>query len=420
MMVLDLFALLILVLATAFFVAAKISLVAEHRPRGRDRSPDGRTIFGAKLGIALSSIGLVWMLESVVADILGPGFEALPAPWAAIGAHGVAIAVALGLVIVLHVALRHLLPGYVSRLTAERVSRVLSGPLNLFNLLARPLLWLTEAGERAQSPEEIQALLRHGRADRAPEDGEEAMIQGVFELTNTVAREVMTPRTDILAFQAETSLDEVLRAVAESGHSRFPVYGNSIDDTLGVVLVKDLIRWIQKSEPSAFELREVMRRAYFVPDTKAVNDLLAEMRRDKVHLAVVVDEFGGTDGIVTLEDLLEEIVGEIFDEHDVPESDVIIDEEGRILIDGGADFADVLAEFGLAIEELEGDYDTVAGFVIGSLGRIPETGFRVPVGEGEFEVLETNEKRVTRLELFVSAESHGRKPQTESGAVDDL
>ncbi|MEE9208474.1 MAG: hemolysin family protein [Gemmatimonadota bacterium] len=451
MTVLDLFAAFLLVLANALFVAAQFSLVEARGSRGRESAPEGarrarqvraaqedigRTISGAQLGITFSSLGLGWIAESVIADRLVSGLGSLEEPWNAVATHGVAIAIALVLISFLHIVLGQLVPKSVALLRPDRVSRMLAGPLNLFNLLMRPLLWvsngsadlvlrlfglrLAEVEERAHSPEEIQLLLRHSRSKGTVEDGEEAMIQAVFELTNTVAREVMTPRPDIVAFQAKTSLDEVLKTVAKSGRSRFPVYGESIDDTLGVVLVKDLIRWMQKSQPVPFDLREVMRQAYFVPDTKAVDDLLAEMRHHKVHMAVVVDEFGGTDGIVTLEDLLEEIVGEIFDEHDVPESDVTIDEDGRILIDGGADFADVVAEFGLAIEEPEGDYDTVAGFVIGTLGRIPETGYRVPVGEGELEVLETNEKRVTRLELFVTAGSHDRKSQTEGEAVDDL
>ncbi len=448
---LDLFVAFLLVLANGIFVAAEFSLVAargspsrESSRRGDRRSAQvrvaqasiGRTISGAQLGITFSSLALGWMTESAIADRLMSGFGTLNAPWNAVATHGVSIAIAFVLISFLHIVLGQLVPRSVALLRPERVSRALAGPLNLFNQLMRPLLWasdgaadlvlrlfglrLADVGERAHSPEEIQVLLRQSRSEGAVEHGEEAMIHGVFELTNTVAREVMTPRPDIVAFQAGASLDEVLKAVAESGYSRFPVYGESIDDILGVVLVKDLIRWIQNSQPATFELRDVMRRAYFVPDTKAVDDLLAEMRHHKVHMAVVVDEFGGTDGIVTLEDLLEEIVGEIFDEHDVPESDITIDEEGRILIDGGADFGDVLAEFGLAMEGQQGDYDTVAGFVIGSLGRIPETGYRIPVGEGEFEVLETNEKRVTRLELFVSAGSHDRKSQTEGGAVDGL
>ncbi len=146
-----------------------------------------------------------------------------------------------------------------------------------------------------------------------------------------------------------------------------------------------------------------MRETFFVPDTKPVDDLLAEFRAQKVHMAIVVDEFGGTDGVVTLEDLVEEIVGDIFDEHDVAEADIARLPDGRVLLDGGADLEDVIDEFDLGAVRDSEEYDTVAGYAIGQLGRIPVAGETVPLGEGELEVLETQEQRVTRLELHIPA-----------------
>jgi len=155
-----------------------------------------------------------------------------------------------------------------------------------------------------------------------------------------------------------------------------------------------------------------MREANFVPDTKPVDDLLAELRRSKVHMEVVVDEFGGTDGLVTLEDALEEIVGDIFDEHDVPEEEIDVRPDGRIVIDGGADLEDLIEQFGLVGAEDVDAYDTVAGYAIGRLGRIPDPGERVRIGSAELEILETQDQRVTELEL------HGAPPASEAGATD--
>jgi putative hemolysin len=296
------------------------------------------------------------------------------------------------------------------------VAHLVAAPLNLFSALLSPLVWALNAiaapiasrnGEvsgafgRVHGPAEIEALLRHGRAEGVVEEDEEEMIHGVFELTRTVAREVMTPRLDIVAFPETASLDDVLDTATGSGFSRFPVYRESIDDVTGVVLMKDLLRWMRKAPETGFSLTEVMREPFFVPDTKPVDDLLAEFRDQKLHLAVVVDEFGGTDGVVTLEDLVEEIVGDIFDEHDVAEEDIVHLGEGRARIDGGADPADLIEHFDLGDVDGVDEYDTVAGYVIGKLGRIPEAGEIVRLGLAELEVSETNEQRVTSLELRV-------------------
>jgi putative hemolysin len=242
-------------------------------------------------------------------------------------------------------------------------------------------------------------LRRGTRSEGGVERDEEAMIHGVFELPHTVAREVMTPRPDLIALPENSSLDHVLEVAVESGFSRFPVYRRSIDEVVGVVLVKDLLRWVRSSDASEFRLKAVLREPFFVPDTKPVDDLLAEFREQKVHMAIVVDEFGGTDGVVTLEDLVEEIVGDIFDEHDVAEEEIERLPDGRILLDGGAGLEDVIEAFDLeGVTDIE-DFDTVAGYAIGRLGRIPVAGELVPIGDAELEVLETQEQRVTRLEL---------------------
>jgi CBS domain containing-hemolysin-like protein len=223
-----------------------------------------------------------------------------------------------------------------------------------------------------------------------------------------VAREVMTPRPDIIAFQTETPLDDVLATAADTGFSRFPVYRESMDDVIGIVLVKDLLRWLREPrDKERFRLDRVIRPPFFVPDSKPVDDLLAELRHQKVHMAIVVDEFGGTDGVVTLEDLVEEIVGDIFDEHDVARPEIEVLGGGRVRVDGGASLEDLLGEFDVGDVEESDEYDTVAGYVIGHLGRIPSAGDRVPIGSAELEVIETQDQRVTRLELRLDGAEPG-------------
>jgi len=429
--VLMLLAVLVLVLANAFFVAAEFALVAVRRSRIEELAERGdrmaqrvrkaqenldRSISGTQLGITLASLGLGWIGEPALAGLIEGAFANLPDPASVIATHAVAVAVAFAVITFLHIVLGELVPKSAALLRPETVSRWVAGPLNLFNLLVSPLIFVLNGtaqvivravgggtittSQLVHSPDEIEILLRHSRAEGVVEQDEEAMIHGVFELTHTVAREVMTPRLDIVGFPEGTALDEVLSTAAESGFSRFPVYRESIDDVAGVVLVKDLLKWVGKPVPEEkFHLGNVMRPPFFVPDTKPVDDLLAEFRRQKVHMAIVVDEFGGTDGVVTLEDLVEEIVGEIFDEHDVAEVEIEMLDGGKVRVDGGADLEDLLDQFDVGIVEGADEYDTVAGYVIGRLGRIPSAGEHVELGNARLEVIETQDQRVTRLEL---------------------
>ncbi len=421
--------------ANAFFVAAEFALVKVRRTRVRELAASGdrlarsversvenldRSISGCQLGITLASLGLGWIGEPAVAEPLSHLFSTLPGAWSTFLTHGTAVAVAFLFITFLHIVLGELAPKTAALVRPEMVSRAVAMPLNAFNFVTGPAVWFLNGTANlivdllgldrtgvteghVHSPEEIQMLLEQSLQGGTVEQDEEAMIHGVFELTRTVAREVMTPRTDIVAVPVDASVDEVLATSSESGYSRFPVYRGSLDEVVGVLLIKDVLPWIQEPPEDPFDAEALARDAIFVPDTKPVDDLLAELRRQKVHMAVVVDEFGGTDGIVTLEDLVEEIVGDIYDEHDVARAEVRVDGEGRILVAGTASLSDLAERF-----ELEGvdtlDYDTVAGYVMGELGHIPEDGERVALDGAQLEVLETRDRRVARLELHLPEE----------------
>jgi CBS domain containing-hemolysin-like protein len=276
------------------------------------------------------------------------------------------------------------------------------------NLLLRAIgVRLPTETERVHGPNEIMLLVKRGMEVGTVEQDEQAMIHGVFGLTRTVARELMTPRPDIVAVPVDVGFEELVRTINSSGHSRLPVYRDNLDNVVGIVLAKDLLP-LSGEVGTDFDVTRIMRDPYFVPDTKSVDDLLAEFRRLKILVAIVVDEFGGTDGVVTLEDLVEEIVGDIFDEHDVAEEEIERLPDGRVRLDGGAALADVVDELELEnVEDVE-EYDTVAGWVIGRLGRIPTAGETVRMGQAELEVIETQEQRVTRLELRLVPADGGR------------
>lgn len=451
-LLLKLAAVIALVAANAYFVAAEFALVSARRSRIRELVDQGDqlarvvekaqedidlSVSGAQLGITLASLALGWIGEPAIADTLRRAFDGLPAPWSVIATHTTAVVIAFSLITFLHVVLGEQVPKMVAIIRPVRVARLSAPPLNLFNFLTRPGIWLisgasnlvlrllgmpnVDAHHLVHSPEEIQILLQESLREGAVEQDEEAMIHGVFELTHTVAREVMTPRPDIQAVSAGASLEDVLEVAARTGHSRFPVYEDSIDKIVGVLIVKDLLRWLLKEDRSGFSVVEEARAPFYVPESKRVDDLLAEMRRQKVHLAIVVDEFGGTDGIVTLEDLLEEIVGDIYDEHDVAEQpDIAVKPGGRVEVDGGMSLSDLVEE--LHLPRVDEEYDTVAGYVIGTLGRIPEEGERVMLGEAELEVREVADRRVTLLELHHPAapEAGAPAPGDEEASITDL
>jgi putative hemolysin len=335
----------------------------------------------------------------------------------------VSVFIALFFVSLLHATVGQQVPKLVAVHRAEWITAHLAvPPLHALTWVLTPITWplnfvvrgvVRMFGVRStgfhpliQTPEELRLLVMEP-GEGTPgdmEDDEREMLRGVFEISETVVREVMTPRTEMVAVPVEVTLQRLLEVATEEGHSRIPVYQGTIDSVLGVILTKDLLRVLYERGGAAdgeFDARSILRPALFVPDTKPVDELLSELRRQAVHVAIVLDEFGGTYGLVTLEDLLEEIVGEINDEFDEVELEFESTPEGDVLIDAGVLIGDVNERFGLRIPEEE--FDTVGGFVFGSLGRVPERGDSVsvmsPEGEMELRVEETDERRVSLLRL---------------------
>jgi CBS domain containing-hemolysin-like protein len=423
-----------LVATNAFFVAAEFSLLALRRGRveqnGRDTerrgSPSSAVVERAEelaLVAQVFSSGATLALGFVVSwlgqALLGPG------PLSMAGAVALALAVALPVQVVLGEQIPKLVGAHhCSWVNTWLPSRVL---LSLA-LVLRPLTWslrlvLSAAVRRlgvhpgafpslAHTPDEIRLLVAQGHEQGVVEEDEREMIHGVFEFSDTVAREVMTPRIDIIAVPVEVTLEELVALVVQEGHSRLPVYEGSIDSVVGVLLTKDLLPLLAdpRARGSAFDIRRLMREPYFVPDTKPVDDILAEFRQQSVHLAIVLDEFGGTYGLVTMEDLLEEIVGDINDEYDVAEPDFSPTPEGDVLIDGGAAISEVNERFALMLPEE--DFDTIGGYVFGALGRVPVPGDVVEVSAeagATLQVEETEDRRVLRVRLCLP--SPARAPE---------
>jgi putative hemolysin len=428
-----------LLLATnACFVAAEFALIAVRRHGFEQAAREGDA--GAKRTLRLldrsDALSTLAQLGASVSTItLGVVLTLLILEWtAALGPRSIPAALVAGVLVaaLLHVAIGAQVPKAVAVRHVERFVGSALPLLALLETLLRPLTWLAGAvasvlvrpfGLRSigyqklvHTPEEIRILVDEGHQHGVVEEDEREMVYGVFEFSDTVAREVMTPRTDVVAVPLDVTLEQLIDTVVSEGHSRLPVYDSTIDSVVGVFLAKDLLPLLRDSGTGeSFSIARVMREPYFVPDTKPVDDLLAEFRQQSIHLAIVLDEFGGTYGLVTMEDLLEEIVGEITDEFDVEDRpELYSTPEGDIVIDGGTSIATVNERFGLEIPEH--DFDTVGGFVFGALGRVPDVGDRVTVS-GDHDTVElvvesTEDRRVTDLRLVrsVSEDASAESP----------
>lgn len=267
--------------------------------------------------------------------------------------------------------------------------------VNIVQLLWRPILKLLHRKDQV-SEDNIMAMVEEGEESGAIQANEKEFIENVFEFDNTTARDVMVHRTDMVSLPADAEEDEILSAIRQSGLSRFPVYGSDVDDIVGVLSTRDYL--LNFHQPSPLPLGELLRPAYFVPETVSADVLFRDMQGKKTHLALVVDEYGGTSGLVTLEDLLEELVGNIYDEFDPQEEQEIIQlEGGRWRVSGSADLEELAEAMGFELpEDEEMDYDTLGGLVFSQLSVIPEDGSR-PVVEAlglHIQVEELCDRRV--------------------------
>jgi putative hemolysin len=360
----------------------------------------GITVFG----IALGAVG-----EPLISSLL----DFLP--------RGVSFVIAFGVLTYLSVTIGELVPKAVALQKAEAIAVALAIPLDVFARVLHPIVWLLQgsangvlrllrvkpapAGMIAFTREDIRQSVAAAEDVGEIETAEEEMLYRVFDFADKEASDVMVPRPDVVALAAGMQPEQALAAVLESPYTRYPVYRDSLDDILGVLHVRDLVSALNDRGIADVELTELLRPAYVVPETKDLAALLSEFRRTNQHMAIVVDEYGSTMGIVTLEDLLEEIVGDIEDEFDLPDTSVERVDERTIRIDGTYTLDDFNEEFGTSLEQE--DYHTLAGFVFDALGRAAEPGDEVATDELRLRVLEMMGSRIHRLEVeFLAPPPH--------------
>jgi CBS domain containing-hemolysin-like protein len=420
--------LVVLLLINGVLAAARSCLMGASRPRLRQMVEAGRP--GAKLALRVAEdatplIATVRFLQTLarffVAGILALLYEPRLAGWLQTGlplagaAGPLALFLLMLLAALLVVGIGELLPEAWVMRAPERWA-VFFAPLVallefLLNPIVRLLLYLSA---RVSTPlagrplsfvtqEEIKTMVDAGEEGGVIEEEEKEMIYSIFEIGETMAREIMVPRTDMLALDVSTPLHEAVSAALAAGHSRIPVYDGTVDNIVGLLYAKDLLRvWQEGGQPAS--LRDLLRPAYFVPETKKVDELLAELQQKRIHLAVVVDEYGGTAGIVTLEDIVEEIVGEIRDEYDVNEESLFERQsDTEYIFDARIDLDEVneLLNVNLA----GGDSDSLGGFIYGQLGHVPAPAEKVQAGHVDFEVLSVTGRRIRKVRAIRQPEA---------------
>ncbi|HEY5021789.1 MAG TPA: hemolysin family protein [Gemmatimonadaceae bacterium] len=437
---------ILLVLLNAFFVGAEFALVRSRRTRleAMVRSGDrlahfavrassniSRILSASQLGVTLASLGLGWVAESTVGEIFEHLFANLPFAVEVSMRLTLAATVALILVTYLHVVFGELVPKAAALNHPESLARWLAPPLLFFAWITTPFTFFLnkssqvilralgqeKAGseEAVHSPEEIRLLVEQSQESGQMQAHDADLIEAVFEFSEKNAREVMTPRTELVALPVEATLSEVLAVVQESGLSRYPVYDESIDNIIGVVLAKDLLRLLApRTNLDAFDLPSIMRPVHVIPGSREVEEVLADFKRLKEHMAVVLDEYGGTAGVVTMEDLLEEIVGEILDEYDTPEDAEapLHTRAGETLVPGSTHIGELNEHFSLKVPDE--DYTTIGGYVFGVLGRLPVVGDRVIAGGAIFTVREMDGRRIETLSVDLHTPGDRRQAEREA------
>jgi putative hemolysin len=432
---LELLAVAALILLNGFFVAAEYGLVTARRTRIRELEEQGnrsaravltitaeppRFIAAMQLGVTLTSLGIGALGEPVLARVFDP-----------VMATALAIAIAFLIITFFHVVIGELVPKGLALRYSERVALGVSAPVRGFFIIAKPLIWVLQRSTEAilhamgmeppgaegdvHSEVELKMLLDRSKRHGEIEQEEQEMLYKVFDFADKEAADVMVPRPEVVALSIDLPPEECLSAVMDSPYTRYPVYRGSLDEIVGVLHVRDLFSALMDRGIADVRIEELLRPAFVVPETKDLASLLAEFRSKNQHMAIVLDEYGAMEGIVTLEDLLEEIVGEIEDEFDLPDESIERIDERTVRIHGTFPIDDFNEQFGtnLPVE----DFHTVAGFVFGQLGRAPEERDELEYENLHFRVDEVEGTRIQRLTVtFVEPTPE----QEEAVAAEDL
>ena len=408
--------LIFFVLCSTFFSLSETALTAISRIKVKKFLNQG--FFGAKalfelrenpnkmlstilVGNTLVNMGAASLATSVFINLLSSRN---------ITSESIAVALSIIVMTVLILIFGEITPKTIAMKSSERIalfvapvivflSIILSPVIYVINLFCKPLIKLFGGDTRAHVPfvteEELKMLLSVGQEEGVIEQEEKEMIHSIFDFSDTTVKAVMTPRPDMFCLDASIPITDAIKRVIDEGHSRVPVYEGTVDNITGVIFAKDLLGLFAEGKQE--DLKNVLRPPLFVPESKKLDDLLRQMQSSHMHIAIIVDEYGGTAGIVTLEDLIEEIVGEIKDEFDIEEKSVDVAGDGSILVDARLSVNEVNEKTGTVLPE--GDYDTIGGFVVSLLGKLPTVGDIARFEDLRIYVEKVFKKRITRIKI---------------------
>lgn len=420
----------LLIAINAFFVASEFALISVRRTRVRELVNQKKkaavkvdqalnqmstTLSAVQLGVTIASLALGWIGEPAVATLFHPLFSFLPANLGLLSAHALSIILAFIVITVLEIILGELVPKNIAYQATEKTALFVITPLQLFAKIFSPVIWfLNKAGAFVlrllgisgqlehpllHSEEEIKMILNQSTQGGVIEQREAEMVNNVFQLGDIPIRHIMVPRTDVVAFPQNIFFSELLKRLKKYTHSRYPIYDSSIDEIIGFIHVKDIYRLALEGKNDDKHLLElnVIREIIHVPESKKADDVLRDMRYYKIHIVSVNDEYGGTAGVATLEDILESLVGEISDEFDRPARDIQRQEDGSYLIDGLVTVERIQRRFHLPLKGQ--GYTTLGGLLFGLVGREPKVGDRIQIGDISLEVAGMEHTRITLVRL---------------------
>lgn len=431
---LSLFLTFFLVFLNGFFVAAEFALVKVRASQIEIKAKTGSRVAkiakhmtqhldgylaATQLGITLASLGLGWVGEAVMTDLVTRFFLFIQVDMSSNVATNIGHVLAFAIITVLHIVFGELAPKSMAIQRPIGTTMGIALPLHFFYLVFRPFIWLlngfanfilkilgissVSGHEAHHSSEELQYLLDQGKESGALETNEHELIKNVFDFNERVVKNIMVPRTKISGIEINTPHKELLEVIIQEGYSRIPVYDDTIDKIVGIVHAKDILPLLADNKECI--LKDIIRKPYFIPETKKINDLLSELQLKRIQIAIVLDEFGGTAGMVTLEDIVEELVGEIQDEYDEEKPIVEKLSDNEFIIDATASIYDVNEYLPHDLPE-DGDYDTVAGLVSDIFGKIPEVGEVSDFNGYTLTILKKADQNVesVKLELVINNE----------------
>ncbi len=430
-MLFNLFLIAFLLFLNGFFVASEFAIVSARKTRISQLVNEGnkdakvalesiehmdRSIAATQLGITIASIGLGWVGEATIAKLIMKFFEFLPEALAQFATHSVAITISFALITIFHVIIGELMPKSIALQFTERTVLTVARPLKFVTVLFTPFIWLlngcgnfilslfkippAHAGHLVCSVEEIDMIIDESHKEGVLNDTEKEILQNVFKFSDTLAKQVMVPRTDITGIDIETTEDELNKIIMENQYTRYPVYEEDMDHIIGVLHVKDIYPLIVQGKE--IKLRNILRSAILVPETVTMDNLLLEFKEKKSQIALVIDEFGGTSGLITLEDVLEEIFGEVQDEFDDEEAEIRQIYENEYIANAMLrldEFNEFFEESDIKVNLEDDDVETLGGLVVKHLGHIANVSDEAEFNGFLFKVLEIDGARVVKLKI---------------------